>query len=142
MLKARTIWNTLHQNCFADDTGLEVNALNGAPGVWSARYAGPQANMQANIEKLLKELAPHANRSARFRCVMALIMDGDEFLFEGCIDGEILKERTGTHGFGYDPIFLPHGYSQTFAAMPAHEKNAISHRAIALHKIKHFLLHR
>ncbi|MDR2586556.1 MAG: RdgB/HAM1 family non-canonical purine NTP pyrophosphatase [Prevotellaceae bacterium] len=137
--KARTIWNALHQNCFADDTGLEVFALGGAPGVLSARYAGPHANMNANIEKLLRELAPHANRTAQFRCVMALIIDGDEFLFEGSIAGIILPEPQGVRGFGYDPLFLPHGYTHTFASMLPEEKNAISHRALALQKMQQFL---
>ena len=139
MQKARTIWDALHQNCFADDTGLEVFSLNGAPGVWSARYAGPDADMNANMEKLLFELAPFPNRSAQFRCVIALILEGKAFLFEGSIKGDILLERQGTKGFGYDPLFLPFGYSQTFASMLPVEKNAISHRALALQKLKHFL---
>ena len=139
MIKARTIWNALHQNCFADDTGLEVSALNGAPGVFSARYAGLHADMKANMEKLLKELSPQTDRSARFRCVIALIFNGKEFLFEGTVSGTILFEPQGTFGFGYDPLFLPDGYSQPFASMLPHEKNAISHRALALHKLKHFL---
>ena len=139
MQKARTIWKALHQNCFADDTGLEVFALNGAPGVRSARYAGLHVDMNANMEKLLKELAPHDNRNAQFRCVIALIINGNEFLFEGCIQGSILLKCDGTQGFGYDPLFLPHGYSQTFASMSPQQKNAISHRAIALEKLKYFL---
>lgn len=145
--KARTIWNVLGKDCFADDTGLEVFALNGAPGVYSARYAnhrsGLQANhavdMYANIEKLLKELAPHPNRNAQFRCVIALILDGSEYLFEGTVQGCILAEKEGAHGFGYDPLFLPHGYTQTFATMPPHQKNTISHRALALQQLKNFL---
>jgi XTP/dITP diphosphohydrolase len=120
---------------------LEVPALDGAPGVYSARYAGPHTDMKANMEKLLKELAPHSNRSAQFRCVIALIFNGTEFLFEGTISGTILLEQQGTHGFGYDPLFLPHGYSQPFASMLPHEKNAISHRALALQKLKHFFVH-
>ncbi|MCL2727329.1 MAG: RdgB/HAM1 family non-canonical purine NTP pyrophosphatase [Bacteroidales bacterium] len=139
MLKARIIWDALHQNCFADDTGLEVFALNGSPGVYSARYAGPQADSEANMKRLLTELSSHENRSAQFRCVMALIWEGKEFLFEGVIKGNILPERQGTHGFGYDPLFLPQGYTQSFACMSAHQKNAISHRALALHQLKQFL---
>jgi len=139
MQKARTIWNALHQNCFADDTGLEVLALNGAPGVYSARYAGPKADPEANMKRLLTELALYENRSARFRCVMALVWEGKEFLFEGVVEGDILLERQGTHGFGYDPLFLPHGYTQSFACMSPHQKNAISHRARALHKLQQFL---
>ena len=139
MQKARTIWNALHQNCFADDTGLEVFALNRAPGVWSARYAGLHADMKTNMEKLLKELAPHTNRSAQFRCVIALIFNGEEYLFEGTVQGTILCAHQGTHGFGYDPLFLPHGYTQTFASMSPHQKNAISHRALALQKLQRFL---
>ena len=137
--KARTIWNVLHQNCFADDTGLEVFALNGAPGVRSARYAGDHACMGANIKKLLKELAPYGDRRAQFRCVVALILDGAEFIFEGTIQGTILAEPDGNRGFGYDPLFLPHGYRETFASMSPEEKNAISHRALALQKLQHFL---
>ena len=137
--KARTVWNALHQNCFSDDTGLEVYALNGAPGVYSARFAGPKADMTANISKLLAELAPHHDRRARFRCVIALILEGETFMFEGCVEGEMMREPQGMHGFGYDPIFLPKGYTQVFAAMPSAEKNAISHRAMALQKLQHFL---
>ena len=138
--KARTIWNALGQNCFADDTGLEVFALNGAPGVYSARYAGVHVNMEANMAKLLRELAPHPNREAQFRCVIALILEGKEYLFEGSIQGSILPDSQGTGGFGYDPLFLPHGHAQTFACMSSHHKNAISHRGIALQKLKHFLI--
>ena len=137
--KARVIWSALHHPCFADDTGLEVSALNGAPGVYSARYAGPDANMENNIEKLLQELAPHAHRHAQFRCVIALIINGEEFTFEGSIPGTILMEPCGTGGFGYDPLFLPHGYTLTFACMTPQQKNAISHRALALKKLHNFL---
>jgi len=137
--KARTIWDALHQNCFADDTGLEVFALNGAPGVRSARYAGDDAGMEANIDKLLEELSPHHDRRAQFRCVVALILEGTAFLFEGTIQGTIITKPDGNRGFGYDPLFLPHGYSQTFASMSAEEKNGISHRALALQKLQHFL---
>ena len=137
--KARTVWNTLHQPCFADDTGLEVLSLQGAPGVYSARYAGPQANPQANMEKLLRELSPFENRSARFRCVVALILDGKELLFQGAIQGQILLEGQGTHGFGYDPLFLPLGYAHSFACMSSEQKNTISHRARALQQMQQFL---
>lgn len=151
LLKAQTIWHALGHDCFADDTGLEVFALNGAPGVYSARYANrptsnqaqpqaqPQSNMEDNMVKLLEDLAPFANRNAQFRCVIALILNGKNYLFEGVIQGLILTEKEGTHGFGYDPLFLPHGYTQTFATMPSQEKNAISHRALALQKLKAFL---
>ena len=138
--KARTIWQALGRDCFADDTGLEIEALQGAPGVYSARYAGPQANMQNNIDKVLAELKDQSHRSARFRCVIALILQGKEYLFEGQILGEMLHSREGGSGFGYDPIFKPQGYALSFAAMSAQEKNAISHRALALHKLREFLL--
>jgi XTP/dITP diphosphohydrolase len=137
--KARTIWNALGRNCIADDTGLEVFALNSAPGVYSARYAGRNANMKDNMEKLIKELTPYSDRRAQFRCVIALILDGKEVLFEGTIQGTILSEKQGTLGFGYDPLFMPLGYSKTFANMLPHEKNAISHRALALQKLQYFL---
>ena len=137
--KARTIWQALGRDCFADDTGLEIDALQGAPGVYSARYAGPQANMQDNINKVLEGLQNQSSRKARFRCVMALILQGKEYLFEGQILGEMLHSREGSAGFGYDPIFKPTGYTLSFAQMPAKEKNAISHRAIALNKLREFL---
>jgi non-canonical purine NTP pyrophosphatase, rdgB/HAM1 family len=137
--KARTIWQALGRDCFADDTGLEIDALQGAPGVYSARYAGPRANMQDNIDKVLAELQGQTCRKARFRCVIALILQGKEYLFEGQVLGEMLESREGGSGFGYDPIFRPLGYSTSFATMSAREKNAISHRALALDKLRKFL---
>ena len=137
--KARCIWQALGRDCFADDTGLEIDALQGAPGVYSARYAGPQANMQENIDKVLAELDKQPLRTARFRCVIALIIQGKEYLFEGQISGEMLHSREGSAGFGYDPIFRPTGYTKSFATMSAREKNTISHRALALAKLRDFL---
>lgn len=122
LLKARYIYKHFHVDCFADDTGLEVEALNGAPGVYSARYAGEGHNSEANMKKLLLELEGIENRKARFRTVFALIINGKEHLFEGIIKGEIVRNRKGTSGFGYDPIFVPEGYSQTFAEMGNDEK--------------------
>lgn len=139
LLKARYIYERYHTDCFADDTGLEVEALHGAPGVYSARYAGNEHNSENNMRKLLEELKGIENRNARFRTVFALIIDGKEHLFEGIINGEIVSVRKGTSGFGYDPIFVPKGYTQTFAEMGNAEKNKISHRAIATHKLCKFL---
>lgn len=139
LLKARYIYKHFHVDCFADDTGLEVEALNGAPGVYSARYAGEGHNSEANMKKLLLELEGIENRKARFRTVFALIINGKEHLFEGIIKGEIVRNRKGTSGFGYDPIFVPEGYSHTFAEMGNDEKNKISHRAIAAQKLCKFL---
>ncbi|MDR2938250.1 MAG: non-canonical purine NTP diphosphatase, partial [Prevotellaceae bacterium] len=129
--KARYIYERTQLSCFADDTGLEVEALNGAPGVYSARYAGEEKDMGANMEKLLHELRNVENRSARFRTVIALILDGKEYIFEGEVQGEILFEKSGSAGFGYDPIFRPKGYDITFAEMDLDEKNKISHRGKA-----------
>ncbi|MGE0077812.1 MAG: non-canonical purine NTP diphosphatase [Bacteroidales bacterium] len=126
-------------NCFADDTGLEVEALNGAPGVYSARYAGESKNPKDNIKKLLSNLSGIENRNAQFRTVVALIIDGKEFLFEGIVNGTIIDDERGTDGFGYDPIFIPNGYSQTFAQMPLDLKNSISHRGLAVNKLVDFL---
>ena len=139
LLKARFIYETYHQDCFADDTGLEVEALNGAPGVYSARYAGDAHNSEANMKKLLHELENMDNRKAQFHTVFALIIDGKEHLFEGNVKGEITKVHKGTSGFGYDPIFQPEGYHQTFAEMGNEEKNKISHRAKATEKLCKFL---
>lgn len=140
LAKARYIWQKFKVPCFADDTGLEADALNGAPGVFSARYAGENKSTDANNQKLLAELKNKTNRSAQFRCVIALITeDGKEHLFEGIVRGEILTEYTGTDGFGYDPLFRPNGYSQSFAQMPMNEKNRISHRGIAIRKLAEFL---
>ncbi len=140
LIKARYIFENYHLDCFADDTGLEVEALNGAPGVYSARYAGDAHDSEANMKKLLKEMENVENRRARFRTVFALIINGKEHLFEGIVKGEIIKNRKGTSGFGYDPVFVPEDYSQTFAEMGNELKNKISHRAMATQKLCHFLL--
>ncbi len=139
LLKAKTIFEKTGINCFADDSGLLVDALNGAPGVYSARYAGSQKNDEDNMQKLLHELKDKTNRKAHFKTVMALIIDGKEYLFEGRIEGKIISEKLGTNGFGYDPIFVPDGYNETFAQLDAETKNKISHRARALQKMLEFL---
>jgi XTP/dITP diphosphohydrolase len=140
LLKARFVYQRFGRDCFADDTGLEVKSLNGEPGVYSARYAGPQRNDQDNMRLLLHKLQQQSDRSARFRTVIALIMDGKEFLFEGSIEGHILTEPVGSNGFGYDPVFCPEGSSQSFAQMSLEEKNRLSHRARAFQKMRDFLL--
>lgn len=137
--KARYIKEKFGYDCFADDTGLEVEALNGAPGVYSARYAGPGHNAEANMNKLLKEMEGKENRKARFRTVIALILDNKEYLFEGIVNGTIIAEKTGSEGFGYDPIFVPENYTETFAEMGNDLKNKISHRAEATKKLTNFL---
>lgn len=137
--KARYIHTHFKTDCFADDTGLEVKALNGAPGVYSARYAGPGHDSKANMRKLLAALDGERDREARFRTVIALILDGKEYLFEGIVNGHIIEEEKGSAGFGYDPIFVPDGYSQTFAELGDDIKNQISHRAMATHKLADFL---
>lgn len=138
--KARYIYERYHTDCFADDTGLEVEALGGAPGVYSARYAGGEGHdSEANMRKLLQELEGVENRQARFRTVFALIVNGKEHLFEGIVNGTLLKVRRGTSGFGYDPIFMPDGYNKTFAELGNDIKNRISHRAIASDKLCKFL---
>ena len=139
LLKAQYIFENYQMDCFADDTGLEVEALNGEPGVYSARYAGDGHNAEANILKLLQNMEGIENRKAQFRTAFALIINGKEHLFEGIIKGEIIKTRRGNSGFGYDPIFVPEGYSQTFAEMGNELKNKISHRAIATNKLCKFL---
>lgn len=139
LLKARYIKEHYGFDCFADDTGLEVEALNNAPGVYSARYAGPEHDAQANMRKLLCEMERKENRKARFRTVIALILDGKEYLFDGIINGVITAEKKGESGFGYDPIFMPDGYTQTFAELGDDIKNTISHRALAVHKLAEFL---
>lgn len=138
--KARYIYEKYGKDCFADDTGLEVAALDNAPGVYSARYAGEQCDAEDNMTKLLGELANVTNRSARFRTVIALILDGQEYLFEGKVEGSILQERQGVKGFGYDPIFRPNGYPSSFATMPLEEKNKISHRGRAVAALCEFLI--
>ncbi|MDE5710439.1 non-canonical purine NTP diphosphatase [Bacteroides sp.] len=140
LLKARYIFENYHTDCFADDTGLEVEALGGAPGIYSARYAGDGHDSEANMQKLLHDLEGVENRKAQFRTVFALIIDGKEHLFEGIIRGEIISNRKGTSGFGYDPIFVPEGYTQTFAEMGNELKNQISHRAVATNKLCKFLM--
>jgi XTP/dITP diphosphohydrolase len=139
ILKARYIQKEFNTNCFADDTGLEIEALNGKPGVHSARYAGVDCISENNIQKVLQELQGIGNRKARFRTVIALIKDGREFLFEGTVSGTIIKEKRGSSGFGYDPIFIPEGDTRTFAEMPLEEKNQVSHRAAAIKKLVAFL---
>ena len=162
LLKARYIFDNYHLDCFADDTGLEVKAnavaaytdaivladdsgleidyLNKEPGVYSARYAGDAHNSEANMKKLLKDMEGIENRKAQFRTVFVLIIDGKEHLFEGIVKGEITKNRKGASGFGYDPIFIPEGYTQTFAEMGNELKNKISHRALATNKLCKFLM--
>ncbi len=140
LLKSSYIFKNYHLDCFADDTGLEVEALNGAPGVYSARYAGGEGHdAQANMLKLLHELDGKENRKAQFRTAISLILDGKEYFFEGVIKGEIIKEKRGDSGFGYDPIFKPEGYDQTFAELGNDIKNQISHRALAVQKLCEFL---
>ena len=139
LLKARYIFENYNMDCFADDTGLEVEALNGAPGVYSARYAGDAHNSEANMRKLLQDMEGIENRKAQFRTVFALIINGKEHLFEGIVKGEITKHRHGTSGFGYDPVFIPEGYTQTYAEMGNELKNKISHRALATNKLCNFL---
>jgi XTP/dITP diphosphohydrolase len=137
--KARYVHKMLNMNVFADDTGLEIDILNGLPGVKSARFAGENKNSDANIEKVLAMMGKSKNRKARFRTVIALIMEGKEYLFGGIVDGMIIPNRRGTDGFGYDPIFIPEGETRTFAEMPLGEKNKISHRARAFEKLRLFL---
>ncbi len=139
LLKARYIFENYQLDCFADDTGLEVEALNGAPGVYSARYPGDAHNSEANMKKLLQDMEGIENRKAQFRTVFALIINGKEHLFEGIVKGEITKHRHGTSGFGYDPVFIPEGYTQTYAEMGNELKNKISHRALATNKLCNFL---
>ena len=138
--KAMYIYENYGMDCFADDTGLEVEALGGAPGVFSARYAGEGHDSEANMQKLLKELAGKENRKAQFRTVICLIRNGKEHLFEGIVKGEIIQEKRGGEGFGYDPIFVPEGYDLTFAELGDDVKNTISHRARAVEKLCQFLL--
>lgn len=131
--KARYVWEQYHVPCFADDTGLEVTALVGAPGVYSARYAGPGRDAAANVQKLLTELAGHTDRTARFRTVIALVdREGQEWRFEGSVAGHITEAPRGAGGFGYDPIFQPDGFAETFAELPLEVKNRIGHRGRAV----------
>ncbi len=137
--KARYVHQKLGMDCFADDTGLEVEVLNGMPGVYSARYAGPERDSNNNMKLLLENLKGKVNRNACFKTIIALIMDGREFIFEGKVCGTIAYEMSGKGGFGYDPIFRPDGYSQTFAEMSPEQKNSMSHRARAIEKLLAFL---
>lgn len=138
-LKSHYIFNKYHLNCFGDDSGLEIDALNGEPGVYSARYAGEHGNHAANIDKVLKNMTGATNRKARFRTVISLIWAGKEHFFEGTVEGTIRHEISGNGGFGYDPIFQPNGYDITFAEMTLAEKNVISHRAKAVEQMVAFL---
>ncbi|MHC1703211.1 MAG: non-canonical purine NTP diphosphatase [Tenuifilaceae bacterium] len=137
--KAWYIYERFNKDCFADDTGLEVEALGGNPGVYSARYAGEEKNPEANIKKLLIELKDSKNRKARFRTVVSLIIEGQEYKFEGIVNGHIIEDERGAKGFGYDPVFMPDGFNQTFAEMDLGIKNTISHRARAISALAQFL---
>jgi XTP/dITP diphosphohydrolase len=138
-IKADFITDTYQLPCFADDTGLIVESLDGEPGVYSARYAGPENDSTANMNKLLANLADKQNRSAYFNTVIALNLNGKTHIFDGKIDGEIIETKKGTNGFGYDPIFKPNGYNETFAQLPLTVKNEISHRALAFKKLITYL---
>jgi XTP/dITP diphosphohydrolase len=138
-IKSRHIYNKYHLNCFGDDSGLEIDALNGEPGVYSARYAGTHGDHEAHMDKVLANLARQTNRKARFKTVISLLWNGEEHIFEGAVEGSIRHERSGSKGFGYDPIFQPDGYTITFAEMTMAQKNAISHRARAVEKMVEFL---
>lgn len=137
--KAQWVWERTHADCFADDTGLEVDALNGAPGVFSARYAGEHCSFDDNIDKLLTALNGQSNRKADFRTVICLIENGEPRYFEGRVDGQILTERHGAEGFGYDPVFMPNRFAVSFAEMPLDVKNSISHRGLAVAKLKEYM---
>lgn len=137
--KAMYVWEHYRQSCFADDTGLEVYALENAPGVYSARYAGPQRSSADNTDLLLRNLEGTVNRRARFRTSVTLVLEGKEHQFDGIVQGRIAEEPVGAGGFGYDPVFVPEGHGETFAQMPAEQKNAISHRARAIQQLVHFL---
>lgn len=140
--KAFFTYNLTNLSCFADDSGLEVEALNGEPGVYSARYAGPEKDNEKNIRKLLMKLENYTNRKAKFKTVIALVLDNREhYLFEGVVEGAITETPKGSGGFGYDPVFIPDGFTKTFAEMTLAEKIAISHRAIAVKKLVNFLTH-
>ena len=139
ILKANYVTEKYGYDCFADDTGLEVDALNGAPGVYSARYAGEQKDANDNMDKLLSELKDESNRKANFKTVIALNLNGKQNLFTGIINGKIIEEKIGTNGFGYDPIFVADGYEKTFAELTMEEKSTISHRGIAVKELILFL---
>jgi XTP/dITP diphosphohydrolase len=137
--KAHYIHDIYKTDCFADDTGLEVDALNGEPGVYSARYAGENCSYSDNVRKLLNQMEGKTLRSARFKTVISLILDGKEYFFEGVVEGKIVENPKGDSGFGYDPVFMPEGYDKTFAQMPPGLKNKISHRGKAVKKLAEFL---
>lgn len=137
--KAQYVYEQYSVNCFADDTGLEIEALDGEPGVYSARYAGDQRNNEDNITLVMQRLQHKANRNAEFRTVITVIIDGEQKQFEGRVKGEILKEKQGEKGFGYDPIFIPDGYEQTFAEMSLKQKSNISHRGKAVQQLITYL---
>ncbi|WP_461632279.1 non-canonical purine NTP diphosphatase [Labilibaculum euxinus] len=138
--KARYIFNKFNMNCFADDTGLEIESLNNEPGVYSARYAGEERDAKSNMKKVLENLKGVENRKSRFRTVISLLIDGKEIQFEGIVEGNILEKERGIDGFGYDPIFEPIGYNISFAEMDMTEKNKISHRGLAVRKLVDYLL--
>ncbi|MBN2595644.1 non-canonical purine NTP diphosphatase [Labilibaculum sp.] len=138
--KARYIFDKFKMNCFADDTGLEIESLNNEPGVYSARYAGEEKDAKANMRKVLENLKGIENRKSRFRTVISLLIDGKEIQFEGVVEGNILEKERGIDGFGYDPIFEPSGYGISFAEMDMTEKNKISHRGLAVRKLVDYLL--
>ncbi len=139
LIKARFIYEKYGLDCFADDTGLEVEALDGAPGVYSARYAGEECDSEANMQKLLRNMAGKTNRNARFRTVIALIVKGEEILFNGIVKGCIAQEKKGDSGFGYDPVFIPEGYAESFAQMSGEMKNSMSHRFRATKELGDYL---
>lgn len=139
LIKARYIHEKFGVDCFADDTGLEVEALDGAPGVYSARYAGEECDSEANMQKLLQNLTGKSNRNAQFRTVIALIIKGEEKLFNGIVKGTITEEKRGDSGFGYDPVFVPEGFSESFAQMSGDMKNSISHRYRATLELSNYL---
>ena len=142
LIKSQYIYQKTGLDCFADDTGLEVDALDGNPGVYSARYAGEHSTAEDNIQKLLSEMEGQKNRKARFRTVISLILNAKEYSFEGQVEGYILRQKSGIDGFGYDPIFKPTGFEQSFAQMTMKQKNEISHRGVAVKKLIHFLSYR
>jgi XTP/dITP diphosphohydrolase len=137
--KAAFVWDNYHVNCFADDSGLEVEALNGEPGVHSAYYAGPQRSADDNMDLILQKMAGQTNDKARFVAVITLVLDGKYYQFDGEIKGKIISEKRGTYGFGYNPIFIPEGHDRTFAEMSMEEKGGLSHRARAFAKLEQFL---
>ena len=139
MFKAKFVNTQTGKNVFADDTGLEIDSLNGEPGIYSARYSGVDRNSDKNIELVLRKLKNKANRNSRFKTIISLIIDGKSVNFEGVVEGKITEEKRGSNGFGYDPIFQPNGYASTFGEMSLKEKNKISHRSIAINKMVQYL---